>query len=171
MDSDKNVLKNIVLVAGSLILIVASVMLLMPGDMGIIAVIKKISLNAMLSVFGVLLIFLYIKGEEQIKKEVRTVCLVMGVLGVAVSLLNIFNGVRGINSGLQTVSVSHYELYSPNYTKVVKEYYIKTIVNGRLAKISVDKYTYERLQGENGSISISYYPYIEVADSVSVEAD
>lgn len=160
-------LLNIVLVVLLLIIIFASVCLLIPGDMGIIAVLKKISSFTLLSVLGALLIFMYTKGE-MLKKEIRIICFVMGISCIVVGFINIFNGIRGLQSGLQTVTATRYELYSPNYTKVTKQYYIKTIVNGKLTKISVDDYTYERLQGENSSISISYYPHINIADNVEV---
>ncbi len=71
----------------------------------------------------------------------------MGMLCVVMGFINIFNGIRGLQSGLRTVSTTRYELYSPNYTEVTKLYYIKTRVDGELTKIAIDDYTYEKLQG------------------------
>ena len=169
-DGMKKLLLNILLVVILLIIIVASVCLLIPGDMGVIAVMKEISTFTLLSILGALLIFMYIKGAV-LKKKIRVLCIVMGMLCVVVGFINIFNGIRGLQSGLRTVSTTRYELYSPNYTKVTKSYYIKTRVDGELTKIAIDDYTYEKLQGVNSSISISYYPYINVADNVNVNGD
>ncbi|MDE6252887.1 MAG: hypothetical protein K2M78_09670 [Lachnospiraceae bacterium] len=62
-DTMKKLLLNILLVVILLIIIVASVCLLIPGDMGVIAVMNKISSFTLLSILGALLLFMYIKGS------------------------------------------------------------------------------------------------------------
>ncbi len=173
MDNNKKkALISAVTIVIMLFMTLASVITFLPGSMGFIEVMRKILIFTSLTILGVVLMFLFIKSSTSnssaLKKGPRTVCVVMGVLCIIVGVINVYNGTRGLLAGLQTVSVERYELYSPTSMRGIKEYYIRTIINGELTKISVDHSTFEGLKNSEGALSISYYPYINVADEVIV---
>lgn len=164
----KKVLSTIVLLMILLIIISAAVLVIIPGNMGFIAVAKKIAIFSFLEILGAAMIFLFVKsrGNNNFKGTTRTICAVFGVLCIIVGTLNIYLGTRGLLAGVQTVDIENYELYSPRRTRGIKEYYIRTIINDKLTKIAIDYFTYEELQRCGGSLTVTYYPYINIADKV-----
>lgn len=169
MNERKNkVISTIVLPVILLLVVLSAVFVIIPGNMGFIAVLKKIAMFSFLEILGASLIFLFVKsrGNNNFKRTSRTVCAVMGVLCIVVGTVNIYLVTRGLLAGVQTVDIENYELYSPISTKGIKEYYIKTMINDKLTKISIDHFTYEELQLYSGSLTVTYYPYVNVADKI-----
>lgn len=152
-------------------IILMAVIILTPDMMGMPGVIKKTAGAVVFAVAGVFILLLCIK-DNKMKISVRAICVFLGILCILYGAIYVSKGVRAFSGGVQTITVTEYELHV-EYKKGADTYMVRTKINGKTEQIILNKNTFNRIweelnesNNENNSITISYYPYIDIAEEI-----
>lgn len=163
------VLSSIIAVAVMIFICIAVVFIFIPSGLGFAAVMQKIVVWTAMVILGGSMMFLFVKSKDNpnLKNGARACCGIMGALLIVIGGFNVYNCARGLLAGPQTVTSEKYDIGFSS-TRGIKEYYIKTEINGQLERIRIDYPTFEHLQKYGNSLTVSYYPYINIADEVII---
>lgn len=165
MDKMKKISMYFFLLALSVLIIC----FLIPTQMGKIEVIKTLIEGVCMVMIGIFIIAMGVPLIIQKTKVGYSVLIVVfGIMSVVSGPFSCLNAIRGLQAGPKVIENGSYKLdrRSP-YRGYVSYYMIMTPDNGNdSVKVKIDKNTYQYLNTNTPNLTISYYPYVDIANEI-----
>ncbi len=151
------------------VLAVFIICFLLPAQMGRIEVIKiliedvcVVMIGALITVISILFII------QKAKMGYSLLAAAFGILIAALGFFGCTNAARGLQAGPELVENGSYELDRSSNKGFTSYYMVMTPDSNGMGsvKIQLDKSTYQYLDVNTPDVTVSYYPYVNVANEV-----
>lgn len=151
-----------------LVLAVFIICFLIPTQMGRIEVIKTLIEDVCMVMIGILFIAMGVPLIiQKTKVGYSALIVVFGIMLVVLAPFGCLNAIRGLQAGPKVIENGSYELGHSSHRGFTSYYMIMTLDNGNgSVKVKVDKNTYQYLNTNTPNLTISYYPYVNIANEV-----
>lgn len=147
-----------------------------PDSIGRKGVIREIITSSIFVIMGACLLILII-GYNLKKKLIKTFPFIMILITLTMGFLfaigSVFQGIMGLNAGPIEIENGNYELdyRSPYRGLGTGTYYIVVVGEYSITRIRIDKASYDYLSTNTPNVTITYYPYINIADEITYQPD
>lgn len=146
-----------------------------PDPIGKKGVVKEIILHFDIIIIGCCfaIIFFLFTPKKVIKSLPGILILILAAVAGLFGIGTIFEGIMALNSNPITIENGNYELeYRSSYRGLgTGEYYMVVVNEYSITHIRIDKNNYDYLSSNTPNVTISYYPYINIAAEITYEPD
>ena len=146
-----------------------------PDPIGKKGVVKEIILHFDIVTIGCCfaIIFFLFTPKKVIRSLPGILTLILAAAAGLFGIGTIFEGIMALNSNPITIENGNYELeYRSSYRGLgTGEYYMVVVNEYSITHIRIDKVNYDYLNSNTPTVTISYYPYINIAAEITYEPD
>lgn len=155
--------------------IIGLVCIFLPVAMGKEGVIKETLKDLCITIAGIdfFLMGIWVLRKKDTKKLAGIAIIIFAVMAVVAGCWGVSSGVRGLLHDPIEVKNVTYEVWSKSSShhgirRV--QYYMRVSDPVGVPRITIDKSTYDYLSVSHQNVSVTYYPYVNIADEIIYES-